>query len=433
MEGFEFRTKVGGIITHSRKTRFGKDYVKNEAAFREIIKDMKVLAWASSEDKYLLVTGLKNEGFVIGVTGINPADTKSLLKADVGFSLNELGSEVAKHSSDIILKDDSLASFVSAIMWGRNLYTGVKRYAQYYVTFILVLSFTILISVLVQGHIPLHISHLLLLYLLSDPFAMHCLIKDKPSSTMLLENYNSSQKKLFTPTMFKTIFLNSWYQIVVLAVVGFETDRLLNWKSYNWFGNYDRTEGIMFSIIFQILFYFQISTIVLSRNVKSFEFDVVKGIYNNSFRFLLVIVADVLTVTYGESFLQFAPLSIKLHIFTAWVGLSPLLWLTTARWFISSYHFKYKLNDHRLDWNDVSKCIQHYLRKPLSVPSKIPVKQTWRSNSQNQYDTKGKKTITWGEDEESGSKVEESKNNRSNLASQLKENFRKQEYEFIQS
>jgi len=44
LEGFEFRNKVGGIVTHSRKSRWGKDYVKNESAFREIIKDLKVLS-----------------------------------------------------------------------------------------------------------------------------------------------------------------------------------------------------------------------------------------------------------------------------------------------------------------------------------------------------------------------------------------------------
>lgn len=44
LEGQEFRNKVGGIITHSRKTRWGRDYIKYEPVFREIIKDLKVLS-----------------------------------------------------------------------------------------------------------------------------------------------------------------------------------------------------------------------------------------------------------------------------------------------------------------------------------------------------------------------------------------------------
>lgn len=126
IEGEEFAKKVGGIITHSKKSRWRKDYIKNENTFKEWIKDLKIISCSSSEHKYLLVTGLKNEGYTVGVTGITPADTKSLLKADVGLTLNQLGSEVAKHSSDAILQNDSLKSIVIGILWGRNLFTIIK-------------------------------------------------------------------------------------------------------------------------------------------------------------------------------------------------------------------------------------------------------------------------------------------------------------------
>ena len=59
LRGSDFRDKVGGIVTHSNKSKYVKDYVKNEAEFKELIKDLKVISWASPEDKYLLVTGLK--------------------------------------------------------------------------------------------------------------------------------------------------------------------------------------------------------------------------------------------------------------------------------------------------------------------------------------------------------------------------------------
>lgn len=86
-----------------------------------------------------------------------------------------------------------------------------------------------------------------------------------------------------------------------------------------------------------------------------------------------------------------------------------------------------------LEWNDAVKCIQHYFRRQLHVPSKIPVKQIWRSNTINQYDTKGiKKNIAWVEDEETGYKNEETEE-KVNPVLQLRDNFRKQEYDFIQT
>jgi P-type Ca2+ transporter type 2B len=63
MEGKEFRRLVEGIkyenpmgVTVEDK---GKPSVGNKDMFKAIIKDLKVLARSTPEDKYILVTGLK--------------------------------------------------------------------------------------------------------------------------------------------------------------------------------------------------------------------------------------------------------------------------------------------------------------------------------------------------------------------------------------
>lgn len=331
LEGHEFRNRLGGIVTHSRKTRWGKDYVKNEPAFREIIKDMKVLACATNEDKYMLITGLKNEGFTIGVTGIAPSDTKSLLKADVGFSLNELGSEVAKHSSDIILKNDSLASFVSAIMWGRNLYFNVKRYAQYYTTFIIVLSFTVFFSVLIEAHIPFNIFQLFWIYIIADYYAIYTLTRYKPSTAILLESIVTNEKKIFTPSMWRNIFLNGIYQILILAIVQNKSDSWLNVSQDLVIKDWNTDDELKFTLMFQIMFYFQISTIILSRNIKSYEFSIIKGVMHNIFSLIFIITFQILMVTYGGQVFKFSNLSLSLHILTVIIGFSPLLFVSLMK------------------------------------------------------------------------------------------------------
>src|SRR5258706_11478876 len=121
MTGAHFRKHFGGLkeeIVGGEK----REVIANVNTFREIVKELRVLARATPLDKYILVTGLKNEGNVVAITGDSTYDAEALKKANVGFSMGKVGTEVAKEASDIILLDDNFESLVSSIKWGRNVY-----------------------------------------------------------------------------------------------------------------------------------------------------------------------------------------------------------------------------------------------------------------------------------------------------------------------
>lgn len=94
-------------------------------------KKLKVLARSSPEDKYLLVTGLKDEGAIVAVTGDGTNDAPALNRADVGFAMGKTGTDVAKNASDIILTDDNFCSVLTAVKYGRNIYDGVIKFLQF--------------------------------------------------------------------------------------------------------------------------------------------------------------------------------------------------------------------------------------------------------------------------------------------------------------
>ena len=90
-----------------------------------------MLARSRPEDKYLLVTGLREIGDIVAVTGDGTNDAPALKKADVGFAMGITGTAVAKLAADIIVMDDNFASIVSACKWGRNIYDNIRKFLQF--------------------------------------------------------------------------------------------------------------------------------------------------------------------------------------------------------------------------------------------------------------------------------------------------------------
>lgn len=137
MVGPDFYDKVGGLMCKNCKKDAPckcsdmVEVVRNKSAFISIWRNLKVLARSRPEDKYLLVTGLKELGEIVAVTGDGTNDAPALKKADVGFAMGITGTDVAKQACDIILLDDNFASIIKACKWGRNIYDSIRKFLQF--------------------------------------------------------------------------------------------------------------------------------------------------------------------------------------------------------------------------------------------------------------------------------------------------------------
>jgi len=130
MDATEFRATVGSIVEKYDNNENTLKELEKMDAFREVAKNLKVLARATSIDKNLLVVGLKALDKCVTVTGEGINDVAALMAADVGLAMGN-GCSAAKDQAEIILTDNDFGACLRSIMWGRNIFHNVIRFLQF--------------------------------------------------------------------------------------------------------------------------------------------------------------------------------------------------------------------------------------------------------------------------------------------------------------
>lgn len=220
MVGQQFREEIGGLKKledHDGSGRL-REEIGNKSAFRQIAKNLKVLARSTPEDKYMLVTGLKELNNVVAVTGDGTNDAPALKKADVGFAMGITGTEVAKEASDIILLDDNFASILTAVRWGRNIYTNVRKFLQFQLTVNVVAMFIVFLGGVVLGEPPLTSVQILWVNLIMDTFAALALATEPPADNILDSPPYSRTEMIVTQVMWRNILGQGLYQAIILCI-----------------------------------------------------------------------------------------------------------------------------------------------------------------------------------------------------------------------
>ncbi|KAI7253152.1 calcium-translocating P-type ATPase [Hortaea werneckii] len=271
-----------GIFTAGGVALEGPDFRKmTQADQRAIIPKLQVLARSSPDDKRTLVKRLKEMGETVAVTGDGTNDAPALKAADVGFSMNISGTEVAKEASDIILMDDNFTSIVLALMWGRAVNDAVRKFLQFQITVNITAVLLAFISAVSddEEQSVLTAVQLLWINLIMDTMAALALATDPPSRRILERKPDPKSAPLISTTMWKMIIGQAIYQLVVTLVIYFAGPRILDGILG---GDTQQEEAELQALVFNTFTWMQIFNALNNRRLDN-RFNVFEGIFKNLF------------------------------------------------------------------------------------------------------------------------------------------------------
>jgi len=265
------------------------------------LKDLRILARSRPNDKFRLVSLLKETNEVVAVTGDGTNDAPALKKADVGVAMGISGTEVSKEASDVVLLDDNFTSIVKGVLWGRSLHANIQKFLQFQLTVNVAALTVAFVGALVGGRSPLTAVQLLWVNLIMDTLAAIGLGLEPPQETLLKKKPRARNAKLITSSMWFLILGMGFYTFVSLMV-------LFRW---NFLGADARNTPEHLSVIFTTFVFLQVFNEINARSLSGYESAFRGLLHSRGFLFILglICVVQALLTQFGGQLFQTSPLS----------------------------------------------------------------------------------------------------------------------------
>ncbi|WP_158857728.1 cation-translocating P-type ATPase [Lunatibacter salilacus] len=129
--------KVGLVDAGEKDTITGLDIPEMESIspeWTEKILNTAIFARTTPKQKLDVVSIYQQAGNIVAMTGDGVNDAPALKKSDIGIAMGIRGTQVAKETASIVLKDDSFVSIARAVSHGRAIFQNIQKFVVYLVS-----------------------------------------------------------------------------------------------------------------------------------------------------------------------------------------------------------------------------------------------------------------------------------------------------------
>lgn len=273
-----------GIFKENDKVLTGDELDKlDDENLIKLIEEVSVYARVTPAHKLRIVELLQEKGHIVAMTGDGVNDAPALKKADIGIAMGRCGTDVARESADLILKDDNFTTIVKAVEGGRTIYENIRKFIYYLLVGNMTELLVIFIAVLVGIDLPLTALMVFFINLVTSELPAIGLGMEKPSDDIMTQGPRSPKEGILNEYLLLRIT-----ELLPLTVLG--TIILFMWEWIVNKGGMPKAQTFAFATI--ILF-----ELFHALNAKSWRESLFsKNIFSNLYVFGGIFIAGILTL-----------------------------------------------------------------------------------------------------------------------------------------
>lgn len=176
---------------------------------------VSVFARTSPENKMSIVRALQARGDIVAMTGDGVNDAPALKLADIGISMGQSGTDVAKEASDMILVDDDFPTILSAIKEGKTIFTNIQSFLKFQLSTSAAALSLVSISTLFGLPTPLNAMQILWINIIMDGPPAQSLGVEPVDASVMTKPPRSRNDHVLTKELIKRII-----QSAAIVLVG---------------------------------------------------------------------------------------------------------------------------------------------------------------------------------------------------------------------